>query len=340
MYSIKDTKYDPTSKINLANYATVQHKHEISEVDNLQETLDSKAEKEHEHDNYVDKSYVDEEFKTKADEYLEEQRYSTTTETDITSSEGSNFCKYSLNEDGSLYMELTYAVLPRTTYSCKVEYKDSSCRIYSEKDEENKIQQKTEQVGESVLFSGFYAGFYPSFTVKNFIKNDSNTITLNYQQSTLTYTQTLTVTPYDVKEEKYLTKQAVIDLFYPVGSIYTSMNSTNPSEIFGGTWEQITERFLYCADSSKETGGSKKITTENLPAHSHTANWDQSVYDLWHERSGTVKTNIDVNYETTTSDLYHDHSLYEPKSIATSTTGSGTDYLPPYITVYCWYRTA
>ncbi|KAI5549057.1 phage tail repeat-like family, partial [Trichomonas vaginalis G3] len=62
----------------------------------------------------------------------------------------------------------------------------------------------------------------------------------------------------------------MFDLMNPVGSIYTSMEARGPQVMFGvGAWEQIVDRFLYCANSSKETGGSKTISGENLPAHSH-----------------------------------------------------------------------
>ncbi|EAX64345.1 hypothetical protein TVAG_576150, partial [Trichomonas vaginalis G3] len=78
---------------------------------------------------------------------------------------------------------------------------------------------------------------------------------------------------YDKKADKtelQTLKTEILQTLYPIGSIYTSMNSTRPETVLGfGTWTQIVDRFLYCANSSKETGGSKTISGENLPAHSH-----------------------------------------------------------------------
>ncbi|EAX72158.1 hypothetical protein TVAG_571390, partial [Trichomonas vaginalis G3] len=72
------------------------------------------------------------------------------------------------------------------------------------------------------------------------------------------------------KTELQTLKTEILQTLYPIGSIYTSMNSTRPETVLGfGTWTQIVDRFLYCANSSKETGGSKTISGENLPAHSH-----------------------------------------------------------------------
>lgn len=59
--------------------------------------------------------------------------------------------------------------------------------------------------------------------------------------------------------------QSVFDKIYPVGSIYMSVNSTSPATLFGGTWEQMKDRFLVGAGNDyavNSTGGS---TT-----HSHT----------------------------------------------------------------------
>lgn len=37
---------------------------------------------------------------------------------------------------------------------------------------------------------------------------------------------------------------------YPIGAIYMSMNSTDPGELFGGTWEQIKDVFLVAEGDS------------------------------------------------------------------------------------------
>jgi hypothetical protein len=54
--------------------------------------------------------------------------------------------------------------------------------------------------------------------------------------------------------------QQIYDLIYPVGAVYISTSSTSPASLFGGTWTQITSRFLYCTTTSKTTGGSTTHT--------------------------------------------------------------------------------
>ena len=67
----------------------------------------------------------------------------------------------------------------------------------------------------------------------------------------------------------------IINKIYPIGSIYISYNSTNPSSLFGGTWENYgSGRVLRGINSGTagQTGGSDTISLkeENLPAHTHT----------------------------------------------------------------------
>ena len=63
-------------------------------------------------------------------------------------------------------------------------------------------------------------------------------------------------------------------LSWPVGSIYTSTKSTDPHELFGGTWEPIQDTFLWCCGpkhAAWTTGGKEthKLTVEELPQHTH-----------------------------------------------------------------------
>lgn len=101
-----------------------------------------------------------------------------------------------------------------------------------------------------------------------------NLVTVN-QQGHVTYG----------KKINKLDADGLLDLIYPVGSIYMSMNATNPETLFGGKWEAIAQgRCLIGAgtgtDSRKEsktfaagdTGGeyNHQLTVGEMAQHSHT----------------------------------------------------------------------
>ncbi|EAX75118.1 hypothetical protein TVAG_562820 [Trichomonas vaginalis G3] len=155
-----------------------------------------------------------------------------------------------------------------------------------------------------------------------------------------------------LSQEVNVLKQILPNLIYPVGSLYVSMNSTRPEVVLGfGTWTQIVDRFLYCANSSKETGGSKTISGENLPAHSHYVDlttslegWHKHRYWDWtgmtkgkgYDVKDDVQFAINCYWDDTQGGGSHTHLV----SGYTQTTGQSKDYMPPYMTVYAWYRIA
>jgi hypothetical protein len=65
----------------------------------------------------------------------------------------------------------------------------------------------------------------------------------------------------------------LMDIIYPVGSIYQSMNATSPADSVGGTWTQL-KTFLYGSDAANNTGGeaTHTLTTYEIPAHRHIMN--------------------------------------------------------------------
>ena len=120
---------------------------------------------------------------------------------------------------------------------------------------------------------------------------------------------------------------ASITDIYPIGSIYMSVNNTDPGTLFAGTtWEQIQDRFLLGAGSTYSagsTGGSATVTLtiNEIPAHNH---WiPRIIGDSGRQSSGW-------------SDAYVDGGS------TTGNTGGGLahDNMPPYIAVYMWKRTA
>lgn len=68
---------------------------------------------------------------------------------------------------------------------------------------------------------------------------------------------------------------SIIDIVYPVGSIYMSVNAADPSKLFSGTaWEKLEGRFLLGSSSTYANGATggeatHTLTTDEMPEHRH-----------------------------------------------------------------------
>ena len=117
---------------------------------------------------------------------------------------------------------------------------------------------------------------------------------------------------------------------YPVGSIYMSTTNTSPASMFGGTWEQIKDKFLLSAGnnySAGSTGGeaTHTLTLNEMPNHSHSADYTFS-------HSGNWYVGMIAQGDSSTG--------LSSKDNAVGYRGGGQAHnnMPPYLAVYCWKR--
>ena len=119
------------------------------------------------------------------------------------------------------------------------------------------------------------------------------------------------------------------DEAHPVGSYYWSSESTNPHDLFGGTWEQITNKFVFAAGGDYavgDIGGSA-----DMPKHQHGINIVSTATDQ-------------TGYGLTLATSFQDRVMIssDVRKIYTEYTGNenSINNMPPYIVAYCWQRTA
>lgn len=123
-----------------------------------------------------------------------------------------------------------------------------------------------------------------------------------------------------------------IEIVYPIGSIYISVNNTNPNLLFGiGEWEAIEDRFLLGVGThtAGETGGEEihTLTIDELPSHSH--------------QYKRHSLNMDDTDPTTGVDAYGvSNKTLDERLGTTELSGGGQPHnnMPPYLTVYMWKR--
>ena len=139
---------------------------------------------------------------------------------------------------------------------------------------------------------------------------------------------------------------SIADAIYPVGSIYMSVNSTNPSALFGGTWVQIEDTFLLSAGqtyTAGDTGGeaTHTLTVDEMPSHAHFQQYqsDTSYVGIHVKNYNTGGSIQGVQPENGTR---RNNIMAPAVRIETVATGGGQAHenMPPYLVVYMWQRAA
>lgn len=126
---------------------------------------------------------------------------------------------------------------------------------------------------------------------------------------------------------------SIIDIVYPVGSIYMSVNAADPSKLFSGTaWEKLEGRFLLGSSSTYtngSTGGeaTHALTTDEMPEHRHSIAFPNAggpygdANISYPESSGTEKT-----------------WLAEMCKTQSAGGSAAHNNMPPYLVVNMWKR--
>lgn len=148
--------------------------------------------------------------------------------------------------------------------------------------------------------------------------------------------------------------KTLLDMVYPVGSIYLSVSGTDPQTLFGGTWARLEDVFLLAAGAKHpagSTGGEEMhtLTVGEMPSHGN------------HLMQGRMYQELADNASNDSS--YRSNTLYLGKNAFASTgnfnrgwkdwnggemypagtlKGGGNPHnnMPPYLAVYTWKRTA
>ena len=144
-------------------------------------------------------------------------------------------------------------------------------------------------------------------------------------------------TPTEIKTDIGVDVSSLVDLFYPIGSIYMSTNQTDdPQSRFSGTyWLPIYDRFLLAAGSTYKAGSTggeatHTLTAYEMPEHAHYMASSNSGGDgTWTPNAGSY-----LVYNVTT-----DKTTYWAQLGMNNAGGSGAhNNMPPYYAVYMWRR--
>ena len=135
----------------------------------------------------------------------------------------------------------------------------------------------------------------------------------------------------------------LLNLLYPIGSMYLSVNSKSPATLFGGTWTQVGADYYLMTATLDATGtggslisGSTTLTAaqSGLPSHNHSF---QGIND-----GAGFNSSIGSYPAKIYQDCVPNWTGYFINNAGgwNASEGHTHSITPPYFKVYAWYRTA
>lgn len=143
--------------------------------------------------------------------------------------------------------------------------------------------------------------------------------------------------------------KALISAMYPVGAYYWSGAPTDPGSFIGGTWEQITGKFLLASDDVLENGVIKTAGTYHVGNTGGSA--DAAVVNHTHDYNAVYGLGIDSSSSTAFTegisvgqggqvwDGVKKDLMSMAKNPVNGESGVGKN-MPPYVVGYLWKRIA
>ena len=137
-----------------------------------------------------------------------------------------------------------------------------------------------------------------------------------------------------------LTEQyaSIIDIVYPIGSIYMSVNAADPSTLFSGTsWEKLEGRFLLGSDSTYKpgsTGGeaTHTLTYNEMPKHTHPMySYNPGGEGTWTPDEGSYLVDSVTDNKNT---------WWARLAMGYAGGDAAHNNMPPYLVVNMWKRTS